>query len=37
MRTSGRTKAGAGATPQQYVMAAQDVARIALFDGDAAA
>jgi NAD(P)-dependent dehydrogenase (short-subunit alcohol dehydrogenase family) len=30
MRTSGRTKAGAGATPQQYVMAAQDVARIAL-------
>jgi NAD(P)-dependent dehydrogenase (short-subunit alcohol dehydrogenase family) len=29
-RTSGRTAAGAGATPQQYVMAAEDVARVAV-------
>jgi NAD(P)-dependent dehydrogenase (short-subunit alcohol dehydrogenase family) len=29
-RTSGRTTAGAGPTPQQYVMAAEDVARIAV-------
>jgi NAD(P)-dependent dehydrogenase (short-subunit alcohol dehydrogenase family) len=29
-RTSGRTKAGPGATPGQYVMVAEDVARIAL-------
>jgi len=29
-RTSGRTTAGAGATPQQYVMAAEDVARVAV-------
>jgi NAD(P)-dependent dehydrogenase (short-subunit alcohol dehydrogenase family) len=29
-RTSGRTTAGVGPTPQQYVMAAEDVARIAV-------
>jgi NAD(P)-dependent dehydrogenase (short-subunit alcohol dehydrogenase family) len=29
-RTSGRTTSGPGPTPQQYVMAAEDVARVAL-------
>ena len=29
-RTSGRSTAGAGETPQQYVMAAEDVARVAV-------